>query len=135
MRTSGDTETQRCYNVPVKATSKIVILSIVSLFVGGAIVFAERSRPRSISIPVKGMVCEGCEQHLCDKLSAAPGVTSVSASHKEELVTIVVGGWTHANEEELRAVIKRAGYEPDTEESESDEPESDKPGTDEPPNR
>ncbi len=97
----------------MKPVVRILGLTVVTLVVAGAIVYAERSRPREITLPVKGMVCEGCEEHLRDKLLDAPGVESVVPSHEEAQVTIVVAGWSRANEPELREIIKRAGYEPE----------------------
>ena len=95
----------------MKSNIRIVVLPILSLLVAGAIVYAERTRPRQIALPVKGMVCEGCEEHLRDELLEARGVQSAVASHKDGRVTIVVAGWSHAEEPELREIIKRAGYE------------------------
>ena len=91
---------------------RIVALALLTLLIAGAIVYAERSRPREITLPVQGMVCEGCEEHLREKLLDAPGVRSATPSHKDEQVTVVVGGWSKASEEDLREIIKRAGYEP-----------------------
>ena len=95
----------------MKTKLKIFALTFVTLLLVGAIVYAERSRPHEIVLPVKGMVCEGCEEHLREKLLEAPGVTSASPSHEKERVAIVVSGWSHADEAELREVIK-PGYEP-----------------------
>jgi Cu2+-exporting ATPase len=96
----------------MKMNLRIVALSVLTLLVAGAIVYAERSRPREITLPVKGMVCEGCEEHLREKLLDAPGVKSVAPSHEDEQVTVVVSGWSHSDEADLREIIKRAGYEP-----------------------
>lgn len=95
----------------MRSKTQILALILATFFVAGAIVYAERTRPREITLPVKGMVCEGCEEHLRDKLLEARGVQSAVASHKEGQVAIVVAGWTHAEEPELREIIKRAGYE------------------------
>jgi copper chaperone CopZ len=95
----------------MKSNVRIVVLPVLTLLIAGAIVYAERTRPREVTLPVNGMVCEGCEEHLCEKLLEARGVKSAAASHKDGQVTIVVAGWSHANEPELREIIKRAGYE------------------------
>jgi Cu2+-exporting ATPase len=95
----------------MSARIRIVALSIATLLVAGAIVYAERTRPREITLPVKGMVCEGCEEHLRVKLLAAQGVQAAVPSHEDGQVTIVVAGWSQAEEPELREIIKRAGYE------------------------
>jgi copper chaperone CopZ len=91
---------------------RIAALSLLTLLVAGAIVYAERTRPREITLPVQGMVCEGCEEHLREKLLDAPGVRSATPSHKDKQVTVVVAGWSKASEEELREIVERAGYEP-----------------------
>jgi copper chaperone CopZ len=95
----------------MKPNIRIVVLPVLTLLVAGAIVYAERTRPHEITLPVQGMVCEGCEEHLRDKLLEARGVQSAMASHQSGKVKIVVAGWSHAEEPELREIIKRAGYE------------------------
>lgn len=42
----------------------------------------------SVSIKVTGMKCGGCETNVSEKLMALKGVSSVSAKHKENLVTV-----------------------------------------------
>ena len=96
----------------MKTNIRIVVLTVITLLVAGAIVYAERSRPREITLPVKGMVCEGCEEHLRKKLLEASGVKSVAPSHQAGEVAIIVSGWSHAEAPELREIIDRAGYEP-----------------------
>jgi Cu2+-exporting ATPase len=95
----------------MKSNVRTIVLPVLTLLIAGAIVYAERTRPREVTLPVKGMVCEGCEEHLREKLLEARGVQSAAASHKDGQVTIVVAGWSHAEEPELREIIKRAGYE------------------------
>ena len=95
----------------MRSKTQILALLLATFFVAGAIVYAERTRPREITLPVKGMVCEGCEEHLREKLLAAEGVQSATPSHKDGHVTVVVAGWSRAEEAELREIIKRAGYE------------------------
>jgi copper chaperone CopZ len=95
----------------MKWNIRVFVLPVLTLFVAGAIVYAERTRPREITLPVKGMVCAGCEEHLRDELLEVRGVQSAVASHEDGQVTIVVAGWSHAEEPELREIIKRAGYE------------------------
>jgi Cu2+-exporting ATPase len=91
---------------------QILALTVATLLVAGAIVYGERVRPREIEVPVQGMVCEGCEENLREKLLDAPGVRSAVASHKDQLVTVVVAGWSHAEAEDIRTIVKKAGYEP-----------------------
>ena len=95
----------------MRSKPQILALILATFFIAGAIVYAERTRPREFTLPVAGMVCEGCEQHLRDKLLEARGVQSAVASHKDGQVAIVVAGWSHAEEPELGEIIKRAGYE------------------------
>jgi copper chaperone CopZ len=97
----------------MKLNVRLVSLAVLTLLLAGAIVYAERSRPREITLPVQGMVCEGCEQHLRAKLLDAPGIQSVVPSHEDARVTIVVSGWSRVDEVKLREIIKRAGYEPE----------------------
>ena len=40
--------------------------------------------PVEMSIPVKGMHCEGCEGAICGKVEKIEGVTAVKASHVDE---------------------------------------------------
>jgi Cu2+-exporting ATPase len=96
----------------MKTKTQILALLLATVLVAGAIVYAERTRPREITLPVKGMVCDGCEEHLREKLLEAQGVQAAVPSHKDGQVTIVVAGWSRAEEAELREIIKRAGYEP-----------------------
>jgi copper chaperone CopZ len=96
----------------MKSKLQILALTLLTLLVAGAIVYAERSRPHEITLPVKGMVCAGCEEHLREKLLDAPGVRSATPSHEAEQVTVVVAGWSQAGEAELCKIIERAGYEP-----------------------
>jgi Cu2+-exporting ATPase len=96
----------------MKTRLQFVALTVVTLLIVGAIVYAERTRPREITIPVKGMVCEGCEEHLREKLLRVPGVAAATPSHHDGQVTVVVGGWSRPDEEVLAELIKKAGYEP-----------------------
>jgi copper chaperone CopZ len=96
----------------MKLKLQIFALTVATILVAGAIVYAERVRPHEIVVPVKGMVCEGCEEHLCEMVRQAPGVRSVTASHQDERVTVVVAGWSQADDLDIRAIVKRAGYEP-----------------------
>jgi copper chaperone CopZ len=91
----------------------IAALVFLTVLVTGAIVYAERVRPREITLPVKGMVCDSCEQVLRNRLLSTPGVTGATASHEDQQVTVVVEGWTRPDESQLHDVIKRAGYEPE----------------------
>lgn len=95
----------------MKTKVYVAVLIVSTVLVTGAIVYAERVRPREITLPVKGMVCDSCEQVLRDRLLSTPGVTGATASHQDQQVTVVVEGWTRPDESQLQDVIKRAGYE------------------------
>ncbi|MEN8259353.1 MAG: heavy-metal-associated domain-containing protein [Pseudomonadota bacterium] len=41
-----------------------------------------------VTLNVTGMKCGGCETNVREKLTAVNGVTEVSASHKDNIVTV-----------------------------------------------
>jgi copper chaperone CopZ len=84
----------------------------LTALVAGAIVYGERVRPREITLPVKGLVCESCEKQLRNRLLSTPGVAAARPSHEVQQVTVVVQGWTRPDEAELQDIIERAGYGP-----------------------
>ncbi|MBB1244454.1 heavy-metal-associated domain-containing protein [Streptomyces durbertensis] len=58
---------------------------------------------------VTGMSCGHCEKAIGEELGALDGVTSVTASAKDGLVTVDAS--TALDEEAVRAAIDEAGYE------------------------
>ncbi len=63
----------------------------------------------NMKITVNGMMCGHCEAHVKKALEAIDGITSATASHEENLVTIET---TKAIDESLiRAAVEEAGYE------------------------
>ena len=63
--------------------------------------------PVEMSIPVKGMHCEGCEGAICGKVEKIEGVTAVKASHVDEAVVVTAPPEQRAA---IEAAIKKLGY-------------------------
>lgn len=63
-----------------------------------------------IVIDVKGVTCEGCEQHVSGALRKVPGVASANASYVEATATVTYDP-TRTNIEQLMAAIDSTGYE------------------------
>ncbi len=64
--------------------------------------------PVEMSIPVKGMHCEGCEGAVCGKIEKIEGVTAVKASHVDENVVVTA---PPEQREAIEAAIKKLGYQ------------------------
>ncbi|MBB1257743.1 heavy-metal-associated domain-containing protein [Streptomyces alkaliterrae] len=68
------------------------------------------TRPNTtIVYKVTGMSCGHCEKAISEEVGALAGVTSVTASAKDGLVTVDAA--TALDEESVRAAIDEAGYE------------------------
>ncbi len=63
-----------------------------------------------ISLHVKGMTCEGCENAIVLSLSKVEGVYESEASHVEELVIIRYDA-ALTNQDQITEAITRVGYE------------------------
>ena len=63
----------------------------------------------TLTLRVEGMMCPHCERHVTQALSALPGITSVTASHKDSTVTVTAAG--SIDEALLAETIRQAGYE------------------------
>ena len=63
--------------------------------------------PVEMSIPVKGMHCEGCEGAICGKVEKIEGVTAVKASHVDEAVVVTAPPEQRAA---IEGAIKKLGY-------------------------
>ena len=63
--------------------------------------------PVEMSIPVKGMHCEGCEGAICGKIEKIEGVTAVKASHVDEAVVVTA---PPEQRETIESAIKKLGY-------------------------
>ncbi|MEY3143517.1 MAG: Heavy-metal-associated domain [Planctomycetota bacterium] len=64
--------------------------------------------PVEMSIPVKGMHCEGCEGAICGKVEKIEGVTAVKASHVDEAVVVTA---PPEQRTAIEAAIKKLGYQ------------------------
>ena len=62
-----------------------------------------------MEITVKGMMCGHCEAHVKEALEKIEGVTSVTADHEKDLVTISAAG--AIDEAVLKSAVEGAGYE------------------------
>lgn len=70
---------------------------------------SEQTPLQRIVINVKGMTCEGCEQHVSGALRKVPGVASAEASHARASATVTYDP-TRTNIEQLMAAIDSTGY-------------------------
>lgn len=64
---------------------------------------------RDVSIEVKGIHCEGCENTIQTALSGMPGVVAVKASHKAQRVDVRMHGDGVA--EAVKERLRNLGYE------------------------
>lgn len=71
--------------------------------------FNERKETKEMKVTVNGMMCGHCEAHVKKAIEAIDGVTSVTASHDENLVTIETAG--PVDEALIKAAVEEAGYE------------------------
>lgn len=62
-----------------------------------------------IVIDVKGMTCEGCEQHVSGALRKVPGVASAEASYADAVATVTFDPTT-TSVQQLMAAIDSTGY-------------------------
>ncbi len=63
----------------------------------------------TMKITVNGMMCGHCEMHVKKALEAIDGITSATASHEQNLVTIETS--KDVNEDLIKAAVTEAGYE------------------------
>ena len=62
-----------------------------------------------MNITVNGMMCQHCEAHVKKALEAIDGITSATASHEKNLVTIETT--KDIDEALIKAAVEEAGYE------------------------
>ncbi len=62
-----------------------------------------------MKIKVKGMMCSHCEMHVKKALEALDGITSATASHEQNLVTLE--NTKPVDENSIKAAVEEAGYE------------------------
>ena len=70
---------------------------------------AVKTTMHTITLSVYGMMCPHCERHVAQALAAIPGVSSVSADHRNNSVTLECS--TTIDTDLLAATIQKAGYE------------------------
>ena len=63
----------------------------------------------TMNITVKGMMCGHCEAHVKKALEAVDGITSATASHEKNLVTLETS--KDVDEGLIKAAVEEAGYE------------------------
>ena len=64
---------------------------------------------KQMNITVNGMMCQHCEAHVKKALEAIDGITSATASHEKNLVTIETT--KDIDEALIKAAVEEAGYE------------------------
>ena len=92
-------------------------MSMSSLFVMGNALRLRRKQftiptapaMNTITITVLGMMCPHCERHVCQALSAIPGIEDVQADHKSNTVTLTCS--TPVDESIIAAAVQQAGYD------------------------
>lgn len=65
--------------------------------------------PRTLTLGVSGMTCNGCVRHVAEALRAVPGVTAVAVDLAGGRATVTHQG---ADLAALTAAVVDAGYEP-----------------------
>lgn len=60
-------------------------------------------------INVKGMVCQGCENRVCNALQSVEGVEKVSASFKKE--EVIIKSKNEINRELVKQKIEKLGFQ------------------------
>ena len=61
-----------------------------------------------ITVQIKGMMCEHCENHVKTALEALPGVLEAVVSHKEGTAILTTAG--PLNEKQVKKAVEEAGY-------------------------
>lgn len=69
----------------------------------------ESPEPRTLTLEVAGMTCEGCEEAIVQTVGAMPGVQMVEADHVEGTATILADLET-TSREDIVAAIDGIGY-------------------------
>ena len=68
-----------------------------------------KGKENTMKITVKGMMCAHCEAHVKKALEAIDGITSATASHEQNLVTLETS--KDVDEALIKAAVTEAGYE------------------------
>ena len=61
------------------------------------------------TLKIEGMMCGHCEAHVKKALEAIDGITSATASHEQNLVTLETS--KDVDEALIKAAVTEAGYE------------------------
>lgn len=72
-------------------------------------VYKNKKENKQMNITVNGMMCQHCEAHVKKALEAIDGITSATASHEKNLVTIETT--KDIDEALIKAAVEEAGYE------------------------
>ena len=70
---------------------------------------ADRPAVRTVTLKVKGMMCEHCEAHVKEALEKLDGVESASASHTEGIAVAALS--KEVDRELLKTAVEAEGYE------------------------
>ncbi len=93
----------------IKVYTPIKDKSVKNPVQGNLIEQTNLNKENTMKIKVNGMMCEHCEAHVKKALEAIDGITSATASHEENLVTLEVT--KTIDEEIIKAAVTEAGYE------------------------
>ena len=72
-------------------------------------VSADLSMVKTITLPVKGMTCGGCENSVVKSVKKLDGIAEVTASHEKENA-VVKFDTTLTDIEQVKEAITQAGY-------------------------
>ena len=89
----------------MKITSKASLCAILVASLFSLSAFAE-----SVTIKVKGMMCDSCAEAVTTKLTSNPGVESVSVKVSKGIVEVVLKPGAAVNDESIKTLIADAGY-------------------------
>lgn len=62
----------------------------------------------TVTVKIKGMMCEHCENHVRTALEALPEVSEAVVSHKEGTAILTMTGLL--NEKQIKKAVDEAGY-------------------------
>lgn len=63
----------------------------------------------TLTLPVRGMTCGGCENAVKRAVGAMPGISAVSASHRDQQVVVTYDP-AFVSPADITAKIDRLGY-------------------------
>lgn len=77
----------------------------------GAAHSTEKAPKAALSLSVKGMTCESCEQKVVEALKKIDGVADAKADHKKGEALIILKGDAKPNVMAMKQAIRELGYE------------------------